>query len=42
VADSVIALASVVMKRDYRAEKARTPESLGFGGYSSEQLRELL
>ncbi|HWQ29548.1 MAG TPA: NAD/NADP octopine/nopaline dehydrogenase family protein [Negativicutes bacterium] len=42
VADSVIILASVVMKRDYRAEKARTPESLGFGGFSPEQLKELL
>lgn len=42
IADSVIALTSVVMQRDYRGEKARTPESLGLGGYSPEELVNML
>lgn len=42
VADSVIAIASVIMARDYRAEKARTMESLGLGGYTSDELRSAL
>ncbi len=42
VADSVISIASVVMRRDYRAEKARTMESLGLGGYTLDELKNLL
>jgi len=42
VADSVIALASVVMGRDYRGEKARTLERLGYGSYTLEELKSML
>jgi hypothetical protein len=30
------------MKKDYRAEKKRTMETLGLGHYSLEQLNEIL
>ena len=40
--DSIVHLASVLMDRDYRAEALRTPESLGVGGLTAEQLLELL
>jgi len=40
--DSIIQLASVLMDRDYAAEALRTPESLGIGGRSVEDLRSLL
>lgn len=42
VADSVIAIVSVVMGRDYRGEKARTMGSLGLGSYSLEELKKIL
>ncbi|HWR60433.1 MAG TPA: NAD/NADP octopine/nopaline dehydrogenase family protein [Clostridia bacterium] len=42
VADSVIALASVVMGRDYRGERARTLERLGYGGFTLEELKTVL
>lgn len=42
VADSVITIASTVMGRDYRREKARTMESLGLGCSSLEELKGLL
>lgn len=42
VADAVIAIASAVMGRDYRGEKARTMESLGLGNYTLEELRSIL
>lgn len=42
LADSVIAIASTVMARDYRGEKARTMESLGLGKYTLEELRGAL
>lgn len=38
VADSVITIASTIMNRDYRKEKARTLESMGLGGCSAEEL----
>jgi len=40
--DSIIQLASVLMDRDYAAEALRTPESLGIGGRSAEELASLL
>ena len=40
--DSIIQLASVLMDRDYTTEALRTPESLGIGGRSVEELRSLL
>lgn len=39
--DSVIALASVVMARDYRAEALRTPATLGISSLSPEELSDL-
>ncbi len=42
IADSVIAIASTVMARDYRGEKARTMESLGLGSHTLEELRDAL
>ena len=39
--DSVIALASTIMHRDYRAEQARTMQSLGLGECSLEELKRL-
>lgn len=42
IIDSVINIASVVMKRDYRAEKMRTMEGMGLGQYSLEELVKIL
>lgn len=42
VMDAVIKLASIVMDRDYKAEKARTMENLGISNYSLEELKALL
>jgi len=39
--DAVINVASIVMARDYRAEALRTPESLGIGDHSTEELATL-
>jgi opine dehydrogenase len=39
--DAIIQLASVLMVRDYEAEAPRTPESLGIGGLSVEELSDL-
>ncbi|MEO1247073.1 MAG: NAD/NADP octopine/nopaline dehydrogenase family protein [Pseudomonadota bacterium] len=39
--DSVISVASIVMARDYRGEALRTPESLGIGSRSVEELAAL-
>ncbi|MEI2775806.1 MAG: NAD/NADP octopine/nopaline dehydrogenase family protein [Tetrasphaera sp.] len=39
--DAIIQLASVVLDRDFRAEAARTPDSLGFGDFTPEELRAL-
>lgn len=41
VMDSVIALASVVLARDFRGEQARTLETLGFGDLTVEELQAL-
>lgn len=41
VMDSVITVASVVLARDFRAEQARTLESLGYGNLSADELRRL-
>ena len=40
--NAIIQLASVLMSRDYAAEALRTPESLGIGGRSAEELAVLL
>ncbi len=42
IMDSVIALTSRLMKRDYRGEAARTPTSLGIGGLHAEALEALV
>ena len=42
IIDSVIALTSRLMKRDYAAEEPRTPEKLGIGGLAAEALEQLL
>jgi opine dehydrogenase len=42
IMDSVIALTSRLMKRDYRAEAARTPTSIGIGGLDSAALVALV
>ena len=42
IMDSVIALTSRLMKRDYRAEGPRTPQKLGIGGLEAEALEKLL
>ena len=39
--DSIIRLASVLMNRDYAGEALRTPDSLGIGGLSAEQIAGL-
>jgi opine dehydrogenase len=39
--DSIIQITSVLMDRDYAAEALRTPESLGIGGRSAEDLGSL-
>ena len=39
--DSIIQITSVLMNRDYAAEALRTPESLGIGGLSTEELGSL-
>ena len=39
--DAIIHLASVLMDRDYADEALRTPDSLGIGGLSTEQLAAL-
>ncbi|HHV21175.1 MAG TPA: opine dehydrogenase [Propionibacterium sp.] len=41
VMDAVIQIANVVLARDFRAEQARTLESLGFGQLTAEELRAL-
>lgn len=40
-ADAIIQIASIALGRDFRAEAARTPETLGFGSFSTAQLRAL-
>ncbi|WP_326906572.1 NAD/NADP octopine/nopaline dehydrogenase family protein [Sedimentibacter sp. MB31-C6] len=40
--DAVIKLASIVMARDYKEEKARTMESLGLSKYSLEELKKII
>lgn len=42
IMDSVIEIASVIMKRDFRKEKKRTLESLGLDKYSLSELEEVL
>jgi len=42
IMDSVIALTSRLMKRDYRAEAARTPASLGISGLDSAALVDVV
>lgn len=42
VMDAVLKLVSVVMDRDYKAEKARTMEKLGISNYTLEELKALL
>ncbi|MCL1809703.1 MAG: NAD/NADP octopine/nopaline dehydrogenase family protein [Clostridiales bacterium] len=42
VMDSIIQLASVLLKKDFAGEKARTMESMGLSGYSAKELDELL
>lgn len=39
--NAVIQMASVLMNRDYAAEALRTPQSLGIGEYSAEELGKL-
>jgi opine dehydrogenase len=39
--DAIIHLASTLMDRDYAAEALRTPESLGIGDLSAEELGKL-
>ena len=39
--DAVLRMSSIVTGRDYEAEQARTMDSLGLGGYSLEDLRNL-
>ena len=41
VMDSVIQISSVIMKRDYRAEQARTLKTLGLDGFSPAELLSL-
>jgi opine dehydrogenase len=41
VMDSVIQIASVIMKRDYAGEKARTLATLGLNGYTPNELADL-
>jgi len=42
IMDSVISIASIVTKRNYKEEKARTMQSLGLGQYSMEELNQIL
>ena len=42
VMTALIAIASVVMNRDYLREAPRTPESLGLAGFSADELTNLL
>jgi opine dehydrogenase len=39
--DAVIQMASVLMARDYASEAPRTPDALGIGGLSTEELGSL-
>ncbi|MDO5697645.1 MAG: NAD/NADP octopine/nopaline dehydrogenase family protein [Dermatophilus congolensis] len=39
--DAIIDITSVILSRDFRSEKARTLETLGFGDLSPEELRAL-
>ena len=39
--DSVIQFASVLMKRDYAGEALRTPQSLGIGELTAEQIASI-
>ena len=39
--DSMVQLASVLMNRDYAGEALRTPESLGIGELTAEQISSL-
>lgn len=41
IMDSVIDITSVILSRDFRAEQARTLDSLGFGDLTAEELRAL-
>lgn len=41
VMDSVIRIASIIMDRDYVSEQARTLDSIGLGGMSSDQLKKI-
>lgn len=40
--DAVLKLSSVVMDRDYKAEKARTMETLGLAKYNLDELKQIL
>lgn len=42
VMDAVLKLVSVIMDRDYKAEKARTMEGIGLAKYSLEEIKEIL
>ncbi|HCX61102.1 NAD/NADP octopine/nopaline dehydrogenase family protein [Sedimentibacter sp.] len=42
VMDAVLKLVSVIMYRDYKAEKARTMEGIGLAKYSLEEIKEIL
>lgn len=42
VMDAVLKLVSVIMDRDYKAEKARTMEGIGLSKYSLEEIKEIL
>ena len=39
--DAIIQVASILMRRDYAAEALRTPDSLGIGNLTADQLRDL-
>ena len=39
---AMLQIVSAIMGRDYKAEKARTLETLGLDGYSMEQLIQIL
>ena len=40
--DAILKVVSIIMERDYKAEKARTMESLGLAKYSLEELKKVL
>ncbi len=42
VMDAVLKLVSVIMDRDYKAEKARTMKGIGLSKYSLEEIKEIL